>query len=60
MSKPVNIRIDRLMKAVQLSAKDCLRAIKDALEAMDKEYHPNWDARTSGSGYGFDSARRLP
>ena len=38
LTKPtIRREIDRLMKAVQLSAKDCLRAIKDALEAVDKD-----------------------
>ena len=42
LTKP-NIKrvIDRLMEAVELSTKDILRAIKDALDATDKTNHPD-------------------
>ena len=54
LTKPtIRREIDRLMKAVQLSTKDCLRAIKDALEAVDKDDHPDWDARLKAADMGL-------
>ena len=54
LTKPtIRREIDRLMKAVQLSAKDCLRAIKEALEAVDKDDHPDWDARLKAADMGL-------
>ena len=44
LTKPtIRREIDRLMKAVQLSAKDCLRAIKEA----------DWDARLKAADMGL-------
>ena len=42
LTKPyIRAEIDRLMEAVELSTKDLLRAIKDALDATDKNDYPD-------------------
>ena len=50
LTKP-NIKqvIDRLMEAVELSTKDTLRAIKDALGATDRTNHPDHRVRLNAA-----------
>ena len=54
LTKP-NIRqeIDRLMEVVELSTKDSLRAIKDALSATDRNFHPDHRVRLKAVGMFF-------
>jgi len=50
LTKP-NIKrvIDRLMEVVELSTKDSLRAIKDALSATDRNFHPDHRVRLNAA-----------
>ena len=50
LTKP-NIKrvIDSLMEVVELSTKDSLRAIKDALNAMDRTNHPDHRMRLNAA-----------
>ena len=51
LTKPyIRQEIDRLMEAVELSTKDTLRAIKDALNATDKNDYPDHRMRLKAVG----------
>ena len=50
LTKPyIREEIDRLMEAVELSTRDSLRAIGDALSATDKNNHPDHRMRLNAA-----------
>jgi len=50
LTKPyIRQEIDRLMEVVELSTKDSLRAIKDALSATDKNKYPDHRMRLNAA-----------
>jgi len=54
LTKPyIRQEIDRLMEVVELSTKDSLRAIKDALNATDKNNYPDHRMRLKAVGMFF-------